>query len=88
MPEQSVPKVVVKKQPSFAHKEPVIIPSHLDDIPVISAASYIKDARNRWYIHNEEVRELWDQHVVIYNNVKPHVTRAYDKAKELIKRDK
>ena len=37
--------VVITKQRDFTHKEPVIIPSHLDEIPVISAASYIKDAR-------------------------------------------
>ena len=35
--------VVITKQRDFTHKEPVIIPSHLDEIPVISAASYIKD---------------------------------------------
>ena len=29
----------VTKQRDFTHKEPVIIPSHLDEIPVISAAS-------------------------------------------------
>ena len=37
------PTVVITKQRDFTHKEPVIIPSHLDDIPLISAASYIKD---------------------------------------------
>ena len=84
MPEQ-LPTVVVKQQ-DFTHKEPIIIPSHLEEIPVISAASYIKDARNRWYIHNVEVKELWDTHVVIYNNVKPHVVNAYGKVRELIKR--
>ena len=71
------PKVVITKQRDFTHKEPVIIPSHLDEIPVISAASYIKDARNRWYIHNVEVKELFDAHVVIYNKVAPHVINAH-----------
>ena len=33
--------VTITKQRDFTHKEPVIIPSHLDEIPVISAASYI-----------------------------------------------
>ena len=81
--------VVITKQRDFTHKEPVIIPSHLDDIPVISAASYIKDARNRWYIHNVEVRELFDAHVVIYNKVAPHVINAHsyvvDRVKEVTK---
>jgi|TARA_R100001129_G_scaffold148533_1_gene110176 hypothetical protein len=84
------PNVVITKQRDFTHKEPVIIPSHLDEIPVISAASYIKDARNRWYIHNVEVRELWDVHVDIYNKVKPHAVSAFDytvtKVKELTNR--
>ena len=47
---QSMP-VIITKQTDFTHKEPIIIPSHLEEVPVISAASYIKDARNRWYIH-------------------------------------
>ena len=84
------PNVVITKQRDFTHKEPVIIPSHLDEIPVISAASYIKDARNRWYIHNVEVKELWDVHVDIYNKVKPHAVSAFDytvaKVKELTNR--
>ena len=72
------PKVVITKQRDFTHKEPIIIPSHLDDIPLISAASYIKDARNRWYIHSVEVKELWDTHVDIFNKVKPHVVNTYN----------
>ena len=58
--------VVITKQRDFTHKEPIIIPSHLDEVPVISAASYIKDARNRWYIHNVELKETWDVHVDLF----------------------
>ena len=72
------PTVVITKQRDFTHKEPVIIPSHLDEIPVISAASYIKDARNRWYIHTQEVKEVWDVHVDLFNKVKPHALSAHD----------
>ena len=82
--EEQLP-VVITKQRDFTHKEPVIIPSHLDDIPLISAASYIKDARNRWYIHNYEVKELWDVHVNIFNNVKPHVVNAHTAVVDKIK---
>jgi len=74
---QSQP-VVITKQRDFTHKEPIIIPSHLEDVPVISAASYIKDARNRWYIHNVELKETWDVHVNLFNRVKPHVLDAHD----------
>tara|TARA_R100000458_G_scaffold48230_1_gene47184 strand:+ start:61 stop:372 length:312 start_codon:yes stop_codon:yes gene_type:complete len=72
------PKVVITKQRDFTHKEPVIIPSHLDEIPVISAASYIKDARNRWYIHSVELKEVWDVHVNLFNKAKPHVLNAHE----------
>jgi len=70
--------VVITKQQDFTHKEPVIIPSHLDEIPVISAASYIKDARNRWYIHTVELKEVWEVHVNLFNQVKPHALSAHD----------
>ena len=70
--------VVITKQRDFTHKEPVIIPSHLDEIPVISAASYIKDARNRWYIHSVELKEVWDVHVDLFNKAKPHVLNAHE----------
>ena len=70
--------VVITKQRDFTHREPIIIPSHLEEVPVISAASYIKDARNRWYIHNVELKETWDVHVNLFNKVKPHVLSAHD----------
>jgi ribosomal protein S10 len=70
--------VVITKQRDFTHKEPIIIPSHLEEVPVISAASYIKDARNRWYIHTVEVKEVWDVHVNLFNQVKPHALKAHD----------
>ena len=70
--------VVITKQRDFTHKEPVIIPSHLDEIPVISAASYIKDARNRWYIHTVELNEVWEVHVDLFNKAKPHVLNAHE----------
>ena len=77
-PMTNKPTVVITKQRDFKHKEPVIIPSHLDEIPVISAASYIKDARNRWYIHTVELKEVWDVHVNLFNNIKPHVLNAHE----------
>ena len=71
------PTVVITKQRDFTHKEPVIIPSHLDEIPVISAASYIKDARNRWYIHTVELKEVLDVHVDLFNKAKPYILDAH-----------
>ena len=78
-------KVTITKEHPRAHKSPVIITSHLEDIPVISGASYIQDARNRWYIHSYEVKLLWDQHVIIYNKFKPVVVNAYDTIRSLSK---
>ena len=63
------------------HKEPVIITAHVENIPVISNASYLQDARNRWYIHSVETKKLWDQHVDLYNKVKPTVVTIVDKVK-------
>ena len=83
--------VVITKQRDFTHKEPIIIPSHLDEVPVISAASYIKDARNRWFIHTVEVKEVWDVHVDLFNKVKPHALNAHDyvvkRYQELVAKD-
>ena len=73
---------------TFKHSDPLVVASHLEDIPVISSATYIKDARNRWYIHSVEVKELWDQHVNIFNNVKPYIIKAVDKVKELTSKNK
>ena len=76
--EEPAKVVVAIKQRDFTHKEPIIIPSHLEEVPVISAASYIKDARNRWYIHTVEVKEVWDVHVDLFNKAKPHVLNAHE----------
>ena len=73
------PKVVITKQRDFTHKEPVIIPSHLDDIPLISAASYIKDARARWDIHTIEACSLVKDIHKIGINTRKAVTNAMDR---------
>ena len=38
----------------------------------------VKDARNRWFIHTVEVKEVWDVHVDLFNKVKPHALSAHD----------
>ena len=37
-----------------------------------------KDARNRWYIHTVELKEVWDVHVDLFNKAKPHVLKAHE----------
>ena len=54
----------------------VILPKPEDDI--IPLSSYIKDARNRWYIHTVELKEVWDVHVNMFNTVKPHALNAHE----------
>ena len=76
-------KETITREHPRKHHDPVIIKAHLEDIPVISGAAYLQDARNRWYIHSHEVKTLWDQHVNIFNTVKPYVVTAVEKVKEL-----
>ena len=66
------------------HHSPIVIDSHLDDVSVISSAAYVRDASNRWAIHSYEVKQLWYQHVSIFNVVKPYAVKAYDTAKEAV----
>ena len=82
---KSQSKVTITKEHPRSHKPPVIVTAHLEDIPLIASHSYIQDARNRWYIHSIEVRNLWDEHVNIYNTIKPHVVNIVDKVKTLRK---
>ncbi len=83
MTEQSYP---VSTPRSYKHLEPVVIDSHLKDVQVISTAAYIQDFKNRAHLNNVEVKELFDQHVEVYNYIKPYVVKAIDKLKELTKR--
>ena len=79
----------VKTPRVYKHTEPVIIDSHLKDVQVLSTAAYIQDFKNRVHINNVEVKELIDQHVEIYNHVKPYMVNSYNaivnKLKELRK---
>ena len=78
---------VADKQRSYTHTEPVIIDSHLKDVQVLSTASYVQDFKNRVHINNVEVKDLFDQHVEIFNHVKPYVVDSIEwatgKVKEL-----
>ena len=82
-PTNSQSKVTITKDKPYQHKQPVIISSHLNEIPVIASHSYVQDVRNRWTIHSIEVKQLWDDHVNIYNVIKPHVVNIVDKVKSL-----
>ena len=69
----------------YKHTEPVVIDSHLDEVQVISTAAYIQDFKNRAHLNNVEVKELFDQHVEIYNHVQPHVVNAFTKVVDYVK---
>ena len=62
----------------YKHTEPVVIDSHLEEVQVISTAAYIQDFKNRAHLNNVEVKELIDQHVEIYNHIKPHVVNTFN----------
>ena len=67
------------------HPSPIVIDSHLPDVSVIAQAAYIQDIRNRMHINNVEVKKLVDQHVDIFNAVKPYVVDAYSNVRDKIK---
>ena len=84
-PTQSQSKVTITKEHPRSHKPPVIVTSHLEDIPLIASHSYIQDARNRWYIHSYEIKQLCEEHVNIFNAIKPHVVNSVNWLKSLRK---
>ena len=66
------------------HPSPIVVDSHLPDVTVIAQAAYLQDIRNRMYINNVEVKKLVDQHVEIFNTVKPYVVDAYSNIRNKI----
>ena len=84
-PVKSQSKVTITKEHPRLHKPPVIVTAHLEDIPVIASHSYIQDARNRWYIHSYEIKQLCEEHVNIFNAIKPHVVNSVNWLKSLRK---
>ena len=69
----------------YRHTEPVVIDSHLEEVQVISTAAYIQDFKNRAHLNNVEVKELFDQHVEIYNHIKPSVVSTFNKVTAYVK---
>ena len=69
------------------HGTLIVTPDHCDRVLLtgIDKSTMLDFARNRWYIHSYEVKVLWDQHVNIYNKVKPVVMNAVDTIKSLSK---
>ena len=55
----------------------VILPKPNDDI--IPFQSYVQDAKNRWKIHQYEIKELSKDTQWLYNKVKPYVNRVRDR---------
>ena len=84
-PVNSQSKVTITEDHPRSHKPPVIVTSHLEDIPLIASHSYIQDARNRWYIHSYEIKQLCEEHVNIFNAIKPHVVNSVNWLKSLRK---
>ena len=70
MTEQSYP--VTKEEEKVVL--PVTLPKPTDDIIPIS--SYIKDAKNRWKIHQYEIKELSKDIRKGYNKAEPFVRKV------------
>ena len=71
MTEQSYP--VTKKEEEKVVL-PVVLPKPTDDI--IPMSSYIKDAKNRWKIHQYEIKELSKDIRWTYNKAEPFVRKV------------
>ena len=71
MTEQSYP--VTKKEEEKVVL-PVVLPKPTDDI--IPMSSYIKDAKNRWKIHQYEIKELSKDIRWGYNKAEPFVRKV------------
>ncbi len=70
MTEQSYP--VTKEEPKVIL--PVVLPKPTDNI--IPFSSYIKDAQNRWKIHQYEIKELSKDSQWLYNKAKPYLDKV------------
>lgn len=55
----------------------VILPKPEDDI--IPFNSYVQDAKNRWKIHQYEIKELSKDITWTYNKVKPYLSKLRDR---------
>ena len=71
MTEQSYP-VTKKEEPKVVL--PVTLPKPTDDI--IPMSSYIKDAKNRWKVHQYEVKELSKDIRWVYDKAKPYIDKV------------
>ena len=63
---------VTKEEPKVIL--PVVLPKPTDDI--IPLSSYITDAKNRWKIHQYEIKELSKDTQWVYNKAKPFVEKV------------
>ena len=56
---------------------PVVLPKPTDDI--IPLSSYVQDAKNRWKIHQYEIKELSKDIQWLYNKSKPYLDKVRDR---------
>ena len=55
----------------------VVLPKPTDDI--IPLSSYVQDAKNRWKIHQYEIKELSKDIQWLYNKSKPYLDKVRDR---------
>ena len=53
---------------------PVVLPKPTDNI--IPFSSYVKDVKNRWKVHQYEIKELSKDTQRLYNKAKPYLDKV------------
>ena len=78
MATKSSPKPMTSESyPVTKEEVKVVLPKPTDDI--IPLSSYVQDAKNRWKIHQYEIKALSKDIQWGYNKVKPSVMKVIDR---------
>jgi len=68
------PKIMTEETFTVKEEAKVILPKPTDNI--IPLSSYVQDAKNRWKIHQYEIKELSKDIRWGYNKAKPYIDKV------------
>ena len=78
MATKSSPKLMTEQSYSVTKEEAkVVLPQPTDNI--IPLSSYVQDMKNRWKIHQYEIKELSKDIEWLYNKSKPYLDKVRDR---------
>ena len=78
MATKSSPKLMTEQSYSVTKEEAkVVLPKPTDNI--IPLSSYVQDMKNRWKIHQYEIKELSKDIQWLYNKSKPYLDKVRDR---------